>query len=46
MGKVLHPSASTTPAARKKIQDSKESLKKLAKRLCLIAGKDKIVYIR
>ena len=32
MGKVLHPSANTTPAARKKIQNSKESLKKLAKR--------------
>ena len=32
MGKVLHPSASTTPSTRKKIQDSKESLKKLAKR--------------
>ena len=32
MGKVLHPSASTTPSVRKKIQDSKESLKKLAKR--------------
>ena len=32
MGKVLHPSASTTPATRRKIQNSKESLKKLAKR--------------
>ena len=32
MGAVLHPSTSTTPAARKKIQDSKESLKKPAKR--------------
>ena len=32
MGKVLHPSASTTPSTRKKIQDSKDSLKKLAKR--------------
>ena len=32
MGAVLHPSAGTTPATRKEIQDSKESLKKLAKR--------------
>ena len=32
MGTVLHPSTSTTSATRKKIQDSKESLKKLAKR--------------
>ena len=31
-GSVLHPSASTTPAVRKKIQDSKESLKRPAKR--------------
>ncbi len=32
MGTVLHPSASKTPAVRKKIQDSKESLKKPAKK--------------
>ena len=44
MGKVLHPSASTTPSTRKKIQNSKDSLKKLAKRYgiavntCLVAG--------
>ena len=33
MGAVLHPSAGTTPATRKKIQDSKESLKKPAKKI-------------
>ena len=32
MGQVLHPSASTTQATRRKIQNSKESIVKLAKR--------------
>ena len=32
MGQILHPSASTTPSTRRKIQNSKESLIKLAKR--------------
>ena len=32
MGQILHPSASTTPSTRRKIQNSKESLTQLAKK--------------
>jgi len=32
MGQILHPSASTTPSTRRKIQNSKESITQLAKK--------------
>lgn len=35
MGSILHSNAKTTPKLRKEIQDSKESIAALAKRLSL-----------
>jgi len=32
MGQILHPSASTTPSTRRKIQNSKKSITQLAKK--------------